>query len=161
MLAAAGAIQADEAEGGGVVTCIAWDGKRLAGDRMVTSNGNAPFPTRKVFRVKTTDGRRMLIGLAGDTYDCTAFLRWVKNPEKDKQPTATGFSALVIDEKRRIWMIQEKLIYVQLHKRYHALGSGWQYALAAMECGRSSAQAVRVAARLDREVGMGVDVVRF
>lgn len=142
------------------MTVIAWDGRELAADRKRTIY-HTPTPARKVWRARAKDGRRFLVGCAGEIEDCVQFVRWIKSQNPEQKPAPTNFGALVIDERRRIWLVEQKLVYFQVREKLWAIGSGADYALAAMACGKSAAEAVRIAIRFDNRCGLGVDVVRF
>lgn len=144
------------------MTCIVWDGRVLAGDRLrLDDNNSAPNLVRKVWLVRAPNGRRYLVGCAGDSYDCVAFVRWLKYQRPGDKPAPTHFGALVIDEKLRVWSVNHKLVYVELTAKYAAIGCGYQFALGALACGADAVKAVRIAARFDAHVGGGVNVVRF
>lgn len=78
-------------------------------------------------------------------------------PEGDHHKTCV----MIIDEKHRVWVADGRRIYTRINHPYWAIGSGADYALAAMHCGRTAAQAVRLASKLDINSGIGVDCVRF
>lgn len=142
------------------MTVIAWDGKAMAADRMRLVDGT-PMPACKVFKVRSSDGRQFLVGCAGDSWDATQFLKWMRSQADKDKPAPSSLYALVIDEKRRIWLAAEKLIYHEVTLPFFAVGSGSNYAIGAMAAGKSARQAVRIAARFDNKCGLGVDVVRF
>lgn len=135
------------------MTTIAYDGKTLAGDRQSTFAGT-PARTRKVFRTK-----EYLFGCAGDTGDCQAYVRWALG--KEKQPPLSNVLILVIDRRMRIWCATEKMNWYQIGATFWAIGSGANYALAAMHAGKSAEEAIRIASNLDTATGLGVDAVRF
>ena len=79
----------------------------LAGDRLRTI-GNTPMPATKIFRaVHRTDPCMLLYGCAGDSFDCVAFRAWIEGGER---PSPKNLIVLAVDENRRIWMTDEKLI---------------------------------------------------
>lgn len=139
------------------MTVIAWDGKTMAGDRQ-RNFYNTPVRAKKVWRVRGTDGLLRLVGAAGESSDCVAFVRWLQGGEK---PSATDMDALVIDHKNQAWFCTHKLVYCRILEPFFAIGCGADYALAAMACGKTAAQAVKIAARFDNRIGVGVDVVRL
>lgn len=141
------------------MTTIAWDGKVLAGDRQRTEYGT-PTKARKVYRVRSKDGRRFLIGCTGDSDDCVAMVRWLKGRGDKPVPKALG--VISIDERGRVWLCGEKLVWYQIKGLpYWSIGSGSDYALGAMAAGKSARDALRIATRLDVSTGGGVDVVSF
>lgn len=75
---------------------------------------------------------------------------------KDDHP-----AILLVDQKRRVFVVSYTITPVRLHQKKAAVGAARAEALGAMACGRSAAAAVRIASLLDSSVGMGVDVVRF
>ena len=140
------------------MTTIAWDGKTLAGDKQTTHDGT-PTPTRKVFRfMRRDDGQLVLCGCAGDTSDCQAYVRWARGITK-KEPAFSDLLVMLIDRRGRVWCATEKMNWYRVGARQWAIGSGADYALAAMMCGKSAREAVRIASRLDTSTGLGVDVV--
>lgn len=140
------------------MTVIAFDGKYLVGDRRRTVDGS-PMSARKVFKVRANDGRKFLVGCAGCSWDAVAFVRWVSG--RGDKPSPTAFCAISIDEKNRIWYVAEKLIYHRITLPYFAIGSGSDYAIGAMACGKTAAEAVRIAIKLDVHCGNGIDSISF
>lgn len=143
------------------MTVIAWDGQTLSSDRQRTIGGT-PTTMRKARKVTAPDGRQFLVGCCGRSDFIQMFLAWLAGGERPVFPVTEDFYALVIDQKRRLWVIHDTLIYVQVTGIPHwAIGSGGNYAIGAMQFGATSAEAVRVACRLDVNCGLGVDSVRF
>ena len=142
------------------MTVIAWDGQTLAADRQSTFGGT-PARTKKVFRVRRREtGEVVLFGCAGDTGCCQAYARWARG-EGERPPTLRNLLIMAIDEKGRIWCAQEDLNWYRIGAKFWALGSGANYALAAMACNRGAVAAVKIAQRFDVNCGFGVDSVRF
>ncbi len=143
------------------MTVIAWDGRTLSADRQRTGGGT-PTTMRKARKITAPDGRQFLVGCCGRSDFIQMFLNWLDGGEKPALPVTDDFAAIVIDQKRRIWVIHDTLIYVQITGIPHwAIGSGGNYAMGAMEFGATSAEAVRVAHVLDVNCGLGVDSVGF
>lgn len=139
------------------MTTIAWDGLRLAGDRKRELDTHLTR-ARKVYRIQNKTGV-YLVGCAGDCDDCVAFLRWMEG--RAEKPRPFRLTALVVDGRGRLWSVTEKLVYVRVRANLWAIGSGGDYALGAMHAGKSAADAVRIASKLDKASGFGVDVVTF
>jgi hypothetical protein len=138
------------------MTTVAFDGRTLAADRLGTIGGT-PIPSPKIFRVRRL-GRELLVGFSGDYVLAMAWLRWMEGGEPP--PTANDphdLHAMVIDERRRIWIADLRRVYTLVQRPRWATGSGADYAMAAMELGRSAPQAVRLASKLDINTGWGVD----
>ncbi len=144
------------------MTTIAWDGRELAGDRMATIGGT-PIPYRKVFRVTAPNGRRALVGYSGSGAFVGAHLNWLRGGERPAfAHERFNWGVLLIDDAGIVWHRCAWADYWErLRVRNWALGSGADYALAAMALGRSAREAVRLAHRLDHQTGLGVDVVCF
>ncbi|MDE2468427.1 MAG: hypothetical protein KGL35_06715 [Bradyrhizobium sp.] len=141
------------------MTTVAWDGKMLAADRRATSQGMA-YEVCKLHR--TPDGR--LLAGAGYAGLIGRMFAWLDNPERDwnARPAeqASDDYVFIIE----ITTAAE----IRLHGRYGeetttspftASGSGRDYAMAAMACGKTAAEAVEIAARFDIGTGGGVDTL--
>lgn len=131
------------------MTTIAWDGKTLAGDRQHSMfNGSAP----KIFRLKSGD----LFGACGQIQDAYAVREWLDGGEKPK--VEDGFHAILIRFGELI-AIENKLILMPTPRQFFAVGSGRDFAMAAMMLGKTAAEAVNIAALLDVDTGHDVDVL--
>lgn len=141
------------------MTTIAWDGKTLAADKMASS-GNAKWgQCTKIFRT-----RAGLVGFAGSADIAMALLHWVENGcEPSEFPTINAEEndtlAMVISPTGTV-TIYERTPHPQiLHNEFVAIGSGRDFAMAAMHLGNSAEKAVEVAAALDAYTGNGVDAL--
>jgi ATP-dependent protease HslVU (ClpYQ) peptidase subunit len=75
------------------------------------------------------------------------------------EPDTRGIVIRKVDAK--VYTLQGKTVVLcEARERQIALGSGFEYASAAMALGKSAAQAVAFAARFDVATGLGVDSVR-
>ena len=112
--------------------------------------------------MKTKRGDRYLIGAAGMSGLIAKWRRWVEGDGQEPQITRDDdFSALMVDERRRVWKVEYNLAHVRYRDRFMAIGSGRGEAIGAMAMGASARQAVLIASRYDISTGRGVDVVRF
>lgn len=137
------------------MTTIAWDGKTLAADRLL-SCGNARYTVAKIRRLD--DGR--LIGAAGT--DGPAAMEHVAGnmaalPEDLKKGETT---VCVIHPGGRAEHWNGESRYVVLDP-FWAIGSGRDFATAAMHLGKTAAEAVEIAARFDNGTGLGVDTMEL
>lgn len=143
------------------MTTIAWDGKSLAGDRKRTF-GSTPMPCTKVFRApaptKCLPGG-VLFGCAGDSFDAHAFRTWIEAGEPDARPTFKNLGIIGIDAQGRCWQASDGYSFIPVSLPKWAGGSGADYALGAMACGKTAAEAVEIAITLDNSSGLGVDVL--
>lgn len=119
------------------------------------------MPAKKVLRITAPDGRKFLVGCSGCAYASTSFVAWLQGGDKPSLASDVEFCAMVVDERRRVWMLGRELVYLQINMPQWAIGSGADYALGAMAAGADPERAVRIASRLDVSCGLGVNVVRF
>lgn len=97
------------------------------------------------------DGRVVLVGLSGCEEDAPAIVNWIKRgmPENSR-PTfeRDSVSGLLITQDGA-FHIESQCIPMPIEERFHAIGSGRDFAIAAMHLGRSAREAVELAARYD------------
>lgn len=149
------------------MTTIAYRDGVLAADRCSWS-GSARRRVRKVFKVRSPDGRSYLVAFAGDGMFALAVLAWMRFERE--APDAAKFvksdsldnqCALVIDERKRIYQLSYALNYGRSMERIYAFGGGQEFAWGALEAGASAVEAVRIAIKRSDYAGLGVDSVRF
>lgn len=136
------------------MTTIAWDGTTLAADRQLNI-GDLKFSCCKVFRLD--DGG--LLGGAGNYEDVLAIRDWMDGGERPND--IDNVECIHVDVNRRASRIETRLLHMPISETCHAVGSGAPYALAAMACGKTSPDAVRIAMRFDPGTGVGVDAIRL
>lgn len=143
------------------MTCIAWDGKTLAADKRAV-HGGMIFTVTKIFRVYDR-----LVAASGDFDRINESVAWFKagaDPEK-MPPYArdnTDFVAmLVIEADGTILKYERSAIPFKIESPFFAVGSGRDYAMAAMHLGHTAAKAVEVACALDSCCGNGIDTLTF
>lgn len=131
------------------MTTIAWDGKTLAADTQASSCG-LKFRTSKIGRLK--DGR--LYGISGDADYGLAVVDWLNGGEKPHQADKDDWSTiLVIGLDGSINRYERRLIPITVLEHQHAIGSGRDFAMAAMACGKTAKEAVEIASQLDEATG--------
>jgi 20S proteasome alpha/beta subunit len=145
------------------MTCVAWDGVTLAADKQATSSGCAMTVTKIV---RTEAGE--LLAVSGDFDVGQALMAWYQKgaaPEAfpDNRDSSGDYRArlLVIDAGPRIRIFESTPHPITFEDRCYAMGSGRDYALAAMHLGRSARKAVEVACALDTGCGNGIDTLRL
>lgn len=149
------------------MTTIAWDGKTLAADQCSWSGGTRRR-TKKVFKIRTKQGRVLLVAFAGTQSFCLQVLAWMKGDGPRPNPSdywgrddIDRQCAVVIDEKRRVWSLSNDLFWNQMKERKFANGSGQEMAWGALEAGATAAQAIRIVMKRSDYAGLGVDTVSF
>jgi hypothetical protein len=141
------------------MSVIAWDGKVLAADKRALS-GTLIRTTTKIFA-----SERALMAYAGDSDAGEEIMAWFtsgRKPEhfpssqRDKD-TWAGF--LVVFNTGDIWKYERTPYPIKFPPQQFAIGSGRDFAMAAMYCGKSAPEAVEVACVFDSGCGNGVDVL--
>jgi ATP-dependent protease HslVU (ClpYQ) peptidase subunit len=141
------------------MTCIAYDGTTLAADRRVCYGGTI-CETTKIFRI---DG--CLVGGAGEMPYLMAMFEWVRNgriiadyPEHQKHKE--DWQPMLLVEPDGTACIYERSPYpVRYAQKHAAIGTGREYARAAMHLGKTAREAVEVACALDTSCGNGIDTL--
>lgn len=74
-----------------------------------------------------------------------------------------GVAGLVVRKSDRCAFLAEgkRVVLTPILESYFSIGSGADYARAAMALGKTAAEAVAVAARFDLYTGFGVDTLRL
>lgn len=142
------------------MTCIAWDGKTLAADKRCL-NGSLIGTVTKIYR-----GRGgCLLGFSGDYDMCAQMLDWFNDgADPEKYPAQqrdkdlwSGF--LVIRPDGGIQRFERTPNPLRYEDKIFAAGSGREFALAAMYCGKTAVEAVRIACIFDSGCGNGIDTL--
>lgn len=138
------------------MTTIAWDGKTLAADKMMSDG------CFKAIKTKIRKCAVGLLGASGDARYTAAAMDWVECMDKDAPfPRSPDKDETVYvmhvhpDGKLDVYFNCEHPTRVE--SPYYALGSGRDFALAAMHLGYEAVWAIKVASELDINTGMGVD----
>lgn len=126
------------------MTTIAWDGTSLSSDSQ-----SSLFRTT-VPKIHRLDKDR-LFGSSGALEDALAVRDWLVNGG-DKPKVDDTFHAIVVE--RSSWYVLERsLIQMPYERRCFSVGSGRDFAMAAMMLGKSAAEAVALAIELDANSG--------
>lgn len=139
------------------MTVIAWDGRTMAADRLVDCSG---------VRRATTKIRRInchLVGGAGDMSRVAAMMEWFGRgaSPSDFPPGAAddNWAVLLVAKDGRAVTYEHSPWALQFADSQIAIGSGRDFAMAAMHLGLDAAGAVAVACALCPSCGSGVDVL--
>lgn len=143
------------------MTTIAWDGKTLAADKMGTNSGYG-FTVTKIFRHKGE-----LLFFSGDMDAGLVMMEWYKAGANASEWPAlqsdkdawSGFH--VIRHDGGLWKYERGHVPFWIEDKMYACGSGRDYALGAMACGKTAEQAVEIACRFDVCSGNGIDTLRL
>jgi len=142
------------------MTCIAWDGKTLASDKRVTEEGLA----RTVTKIRRING--LLVGATGLTWAGREMLAWVERGRKPEdfpasQRNKDDWAGTIVIEGTHILTYDRGPYPIEIEDPTYAIGSGRDYALAAMHCGKTAAEAVEIAALFETGCGNGVDTLEL
>ncbi len=132
------------------MTTVTYRDGIMSADSRATHGDAGTTSAIKLFR-KRVGRREHLIGIAGDLYAALIFVEWygkgeAKRPEQfaDLFDAGEDFGALIWDG-RSLWECNRLCRLAPVEEPYFAIGSGAPYALAAMDCGKSAREAVRIA----------------
>lgn len=141
------------------MTTIAWDGRTLAADKRAEYGGCIQVVT-KIFRAGDC-----LVGGAGEASFILAMVEWVRagraahefpSSQRDKD----DWQPVLVVEPNGLAMVYERTPHpIRWERPFGAVGSGKQFAMAAMHCGKTAQEAVAVASEFDCGTGNGVDVL--
>lgn len=140
------------------MTTIAWDGITLAGDTMVTRGNWKSTITSKVWIIGRGK-KQVLYGGCGNIDDVLAVKAWLEGGDK---PSPRDFSAMRVFRDGRVELLHESLFWHPWEAASpFAMGSGRDFALAAMMCGKNAEEAVAIAAKIDSGTAEPITSVRF
>lgn len=132
------------------MTTVAWDGRTLAADTHSQTSVN--LKVHKLHRL----ANGALFAAAGSVQEILAVLGWLNGGEKPAD--LQDFEGLIIT-KHGADRLGERLMSVPSLEPFCAIGSGAHFALAAMACGKTAVEAVRIAARFDPGTGGRVESI--
>lgn len=144
------------------MTTAAWNAKEgvLAVDTQVTS-GNRKFRTHKVATLPCGG----LIAGTGNLAHILKAQRWAQEGlSEDAKPDfgdEPEMECLIIKGDGSVWLLDDELEPMPVTDEFIAVGSGGPYAMGAMACGKSAADAVRVAAMFDAATSEPVETYRL
>jgi len=143
------------------VTTIAYSRRHrvMAGDRLSSVSDMVDGECTKVHKRK--DGA--LIGVAGARHIAMSVVRWFLAGEKKASKPSFGDAddccAVVIVRPCGKVEVHDRCGWAEQEDDYTAIGSGMDFALAALDMGADPARAVTIASRRDLYSGCGVNTV--
>lgn len=143
------------------MTTIAWDGKTLAADKQAVM-GSMKMTVTKLFRA-----RGYLVAAAGDFDRIVESVAWfAAGADPAKLPPYARdnedyVSLLVIEKDGTILRYERGSLPYKIESPFIAVGTGREYAMAAMHLGCNAREAVGVAIALDCNSGMGIDTMEI
>lgn len=141
------------------MTVVAWDGHTLAADKQAEAAGYK----FSVTKIEKHNGH-LLFSSGG--YDVLKELfHWYKTgadpekwPEVQKDKEEWGVLMVVTPEKQII-RYERRPYPFAVEEKFFSVGSGRDYALAAMHLGCTAEKAVEVACKFSPSCGLGIDVL--
>lgn len=107
-----------------------------------------------------------LVGFSGRADTAAILLWWFENgakPEEWPDPHTSDddidTSMLVVSPEGKVMFYERFPIPIVMENEYFSIGSGRDFALAAMELGHNPEKAVEIACKLDAFSGNGIDVI--
>lgn len=141
------------------MTTIAWDGKTLAADKRI-SFGSLPAVTTKVHRI---DGA--LVAGCGEAALIQEMLQWLRDgakpadyPARQRDPKENA-TVLLVRANGDVRQYETSPHPLVIENEFWAVGSGRDFAMAAMHLGCDARRAVLVASEFDTGTGNGVDTL--
>lgn len=143
------------------MTVIAWDGKTLAADRM----GDASGLKRTTTKIRRFDGG--LFGSSGAASRGAEMFAWIAaGADPDSVPAFQLVpddyqTVMVVRNDGTVWLYGCSAYPFQMEDPFHAIGSGRDFAMAAMYLGHDARAAVAVASQFCSGCGMGIDTLEL
>lgn len=132
----------------------------IASDRQYTYNGITAIKGRPKLEVlegdvsmKLFESPRAILGFAGSASELAKLRYWLLDIAQPP-PELKDLELLCLC-KHGIFHTMDLSIWLPVERKTFAIGSGGEFALAAMEAGKSPLEAVKIAAKLDIKTGMG------
>lgn len=124
-------------------------------------DGALSFPVTKIHKIGNT-----IVGVAGELDHCLVLLDWFRggrDPEKwpAVQATDNWVRLMYVLETGECYEINKVCFPIRVERRFHAIGSGAELAIASMHLGETAAGAVAIASEYDPSCGEGIDVLSF
>ncbi len=142
------------------ITTIAASKEQIAGDCQANHNGGLKFKmTSKVheFFQPLLWPTKFYVGFCGNVDDFPPVMAYLSDPTQFKKPPKSGnVECLVLTDDKKMFTFTNPSQWLVLQgNKHYAVGSGMNYAMAAMECGKTPLEAVKVASKFDKNTGMG------
>lgn len=141
------------------MTIIAWDGHTLAADKMANMHGYKC----KVTKIEKFEGK--LLFSSGNFDVLKELFHWFKSgADPDKWPSIQsdkdewGSLGIIMPDKTILRYDRRPYPFI-IEEKFFAVGSGRDYALAAMSLGCTAEKAVEVASQFCPNCGLGVDTL--
>lgn len=139
------------------MTVIAFDGHTLAADRMAAVGSSTNASMSKIYHLKNGD----YAAAAGRAAEAVLMIKWIDEGAvyEDYPLAGEPDSTVIVISKDGVLKQYDGPVPLVLTGPFYAIGSGREYALAAMYLGHDARKAVEVANALCMDCGNGIDSV--
>jgi ATP-dependent protease HslVU (ClpYQ) peptidase subunit len=140
----------------------------MASDTMLTMGDEKAYGASKMFHTL-----KFLVGVAGAASNIIPFRDWLLSHEDNCDEASElhrfwgsipdfgdGFTAILVSDGGVVWNCGSAFPPMTIHRVFESIGSGSDFAMAAMECGRSAADAVGIACKYDVFTGGAVAILK-
>lgn len=141
------------------MTTVAWDGTTLAVDRRATV-GSFAYTASKAHKIKRPGFASEIVAWSGSQETGLALAKWYEFgmdmtlwPKRDQD--SESWSRLIVVTVSGIVAYESLPIDVQNLEPFMAWGTGRDFAMGALACGKTAREAVEVACRFDIYSGNG------
>ncbi len=142
------------------MTTIAFDGTTMAADTLCVDNWGFPTAAHKIMR-----GTDYLVGGSGPLGTIKRWWNGVGEYWPAAKVIEHGYPEhldrdwphIMLATKNGIWQLSQNA-FIEVTHQHFAIGSGRDYAIAAMHLGKSAEEAVRLAMQYDTGTGGDIDV---
>ena len=142
------------------MTTVAWDGNTLAADSLAVDNWGLVSRANKVL-----EGEDFLLGIAGNHGMILAWWRKVQslpassiiNHGYTDYELEKNNPSMILVTAHKVYKLDGP-VFIEVEARFTAIGSGRDFALAAMHLGKTAKEAVQIAAEFDNNTDDKVQV---
>lgn len=137
------------------MTTIAVNKVMIAGDRRFTKDGMILTGRTKIHEVPGTvfGTKRAFVGFSGRADQIGNAVSYLYDPMGTKPPRLRDTEMVVLLPNKCILHAQSLSEFTEITDKFFAIGSGCQYAIAAMSAGLDPLEAVKIAAKHDSATG--------
>jgi hypothetical protein len=142
------------------LTTIAATKSQIAGDRQANHSGGLKFKLKT--KVHAFDNNLFYktpfyVGLCGNLDQFAGVLGYFSDPSSYKKiPRMKKGEGLILSADGKIWTFTDPTTWLLVDQPYYAIGSGMNFAMGSMAAGSTAYEAVKYAATLCPNTGMGI-----
>lgn len=134
------------------MTTVAFRDGVMASDSRYSDVSTGITVGPKLFK-KKVGKKEHIIGICGDVYAAMVFVDWYGTEDKDLHKTLVDMTddsfEVIIWDGKKLKSANRYCRLLEVGEPYFAIGSGGVHAITAMDCGKSSIQAVQLAMKRD------------